>query len=129
MGNDDFGQVAAALRRVAADPGALEIVDHLAGVWVETSQRDAPVDTGQLRARTAVESVSGARTRGTGTVVSDVPYAGFQEYGTRFQSPRPFFRAGRDEATREAGRVGVGIGTQLRRVLDSGGVWDPRSLL
>lgn len=126
---DELAATARALARVASDPGALEIADHLAKVWQDEAARRAPVDTGQLRARTQVESVSGARTRGTATIVSDVPYAGFQEYGTRFQPPQPYFRAGRDEAGREADRLGVGIETQLRRVLDSGGVWNPRSLL
>ena len=99
------------LRRVLADfardNGGFQIVEALADIWVEESQRTAPVDTGQLRARINVTSIKDAGSRAEATIQSDVPYAGFVEYGTRYQSPQPYFRRGRDQAEREVARFGV----------------------
>lgn len=111
-----------------ADNAALQIVEALADVWISESQRKVPVDTGQLKARTNVVSVRSAGVRGEADLQADTPYAGFVEYGTRYVAPRPFFRDGRDAAKRAGDAAGGKIGSELRRSLDSGGVWNPRSL-
>ncbi len=127
---NDLRDVQQRLARLAAnaDDAALEIVDALADVWITESQRTVPVDTGQLRARTTIVSVRSTGVRGEADLQADTPYAGFVEYGTRYMSPRPFFRDGRDAAKRAADAAGGKIGSQIRRSIDSGGVWNPRSL-
>lgn len=126
---DDLEKLKVALGKIAADSGAFQIVEALADIWVDESQRTAPVDTGQLKARINVTSIQDRGRHAEATLQSDVPYAGFVEYGTRYQSPNPYFRRGRDQAAREVSRVGVRLETELRRALTSGGVWNPRSLL
>ena len=125
---DDLGKLRKALAQIAQESGAFPIVEALADIWVEESQRTAPVDTGQLRARINVTSIQDRGRSAEATIQSDVPYAGFVEYGTRYQSPNPYFRRGRDRAEREVGRVGVRLESELRRALTSGGSWNPRSL-
>lgn len=118
-----------ALGRIAAAPPALQIVEALADHWVDTTQQRVRVDTGQQRARTNVTMVSGSGVMGVAELHQDVPYAGFQEYGTRYVAPRPAFRDGRDAAVVEAAKYGARIETQLQRSLDSGGSWSPRNLV
>ena len=125
---DDLGKLRKALAQIAQESGAFPIVEALADIWVEESQRTAPVDTGQLRARINVTSIQDRGRSAEATLQADTPYAGFVEYGTRYQAPNPYFRRGRDQAEREVGRVGVRMESQLRRALTSGGVWNPRSL-
>lgn len=127
----DLRDVKARLDRLAndADAGGLEIVDALADVWISESQRRVPVDTGQLRARTNIVSVRSAGVRAEADLQADTPYAGFVEYGTRYVAPRPFFRDGRDAAVKAADRLGARLGSEIRRSLDSGGSWNPRSLI
>ena len=125
---DDLGKLRKALADVAADSGAFRIVEALADIWVDEAKLTAPVDTGQLRARTTLVSVRDMGSRAEATVQSDVPYAGFVEYGTRYQAPNPYFRRGRDQAAAEVDRIGVRLQSQLRRALVSGGSWNPRNL-
>ena len=101
------------------------IVEALADVWIDESKRRAPVDTGQLRARTAVRSISAAGVSAEATVISDVPYAGFQEYGTRYQAPRPYFRDGRDAAGRAADKLGWAYRVGFAAGVDFGRVMEP----
>lgn len=115
------------LAQMAADSGGFHIVEALADVWVDESQRVAPVDTGQLRARINVTSISGGNWA-SATIQSDVPYAGFVEYGTRYQAPNPYFRKGQDRARFEVDAVGGKFAAQVRRALSSGGSWNPRNL-
>ena len=125
---DELETLRRTLARIASDTGGFQIVEALADIWVDESQRVAPVDTGQLKARINVKSVRDMGSRSEAVIQSDVPYAGFVEYGTRYQAPNPYFRRGRTQAEAEVGRVGVKLQSQLARVLDSGGVWSPRSL-
>ena len=125
---DELDGLRRALASIAADSGAFPIVEALADIWVDESQRTAPVDTGQLRARINVTSVVSSGRNAQATIQADTPYAGFVEYGTRYISPNPYFRRGRDQAAAEVDRFGVRLETQLRRALDSGGSWNPRSL-
>ena len=76
-GSEEFRQAASNMRALAAANLAVPIAETLAETWVETSQLEAPVDTGQLRARTAIAYVGGTAAKAEARVVSDVPYAGF----------------------------------------------------
>ena len=125
---NDLQRLARRLDQVASEDAAGAIVEVLADVWVARAKRDVRVDTGQTRARTAVTSIKSGRTRATAELMSDTPYAGFIEYGTRYMSPVPYFRNGRDQAAQEADRFGARIESQLVRALTSGGSWNPRSL-
>ena len=124
----EFDRVIRGLRSIAADGGAVEMVDALAQVWVDTSRARVPVDTGQTRARTQVVQVGGSGNSASATVVSDTPYAGFIEYGTRYMAPRPYFRQGRDAAVAAGDVLGMRVRDEVRRVVSSGGVWNPRRL-
>lgn len=126
--SNDFGRTIRAFRNLGSDPGAVEIVDELAQLWVDVSRERVPVDTGQLQARIGVRQVSGSGVRGEAWVDADTPYAGFVEFGTRYVPPRPYFRAGEDAARQAAHQLGGRLGTELRRALVSGGVWNPRNL-
>lgn len=128
---NDLRTVQARFEQLArdADSSAFELVEALADVWISESQRTVPVDTGQLRARTTLVSVRSSGVRGEADLQADTPYAGFVEYGTRYVAPRPFFRDGRDAAARAAAKAGGRIGSELRRSLESGGSWNPRSLI
>ena len=53
------------------------------------ASRRVPVDTGHLKRSLTIDFSDGGL---TGRVSTDVEYAIYQEYGTRFISPRPFFR-------------------------------------
>lgn len=125
---DDLRRLQRALGDIAADGPALVIVENLADQWVTVSQRDVGVDTGQLRARINVTAITGSGVAGTADIQADTPYAGYHEYGNRYTAPNPYFRNGRDAAVREADKYGAKLETQLRRALDSGGVWNPRNL-
>jgi HK97 gp10 family phage protein len=126
---DDLEACRRALAAFAAESGGFQIVEALADIWVEESQRRAPVDTGQLRARINVTSITESGSRAEATIQSDVPYAGFNEYGTRYMPPHPYFRPGRDKAAGEVGRFGVQMQSAMARVLDSGGSWSPSGRL
>lgn len=127
---NDLTQMRKRLLELGTDAGdaAFGIVEGLADVWIKESQRVVPVDTGQLRARTNVVSIRSAGRSSNADLHADTPYAGFVEYGTRYVGPRPFFRDGRDQAARVADGLGGRIESQIRRSLDSGGSWNPRSL-
>jgi len=132
VSGDDVNDLEACRKALAAfanDSGAFPIVEALADIWVEESQRIAPVDTGQLRARINVTSIRDMGNRAEATIQSDVPYAGFVEWGTRYQRPQPYFRPGRDKAAAEVDRFGVKMGSAMARALQSGGSWNPRSLI
>lgn len=53
------------------------------------ASRKVPVDTGHLRRSLAIDFEDGGL---TGKVSTDVEYAMYVEYGTRFMSAQPFFR-------------------------------------
>ena len=121
---DDLEKLRRSLGSITAGPVAGAMLKALADVWVTESKRKVPVDTGQLKARIAVTAVSSSRA----TVQADTPYAGFVEYGTRYQRPQPYFRPG-ELAARDAGeQMGAAIETELRRSLTSGGVFNPRNV-
>ena len=122
-------KMAKGLRAIAREGLALPIVEAMADAWVDQSQTVAPVDTGQLRARIAVQSLSGTSARASAVVVSDVPYAGFVEFGTARHTPQPYFRKGRDAAEDVVEKVGGRLATEISRALESGGSWNPRRLV
>lgn len=125
----ELERAARGLRAIAREGLAVPIVEGLADRWVEVSKARAPVDTGQLKARTAVAMVGGSRGRADAEVVSDVPYAGFVEFGTAFVAPNPYFRAGMDAAEELAAELGGRVATEVSRAIESGGSWSPRRLL
>ena len=55
----------------------------------QRASRKVPVDTGHLRRSLTVDFTDNGL---TGRVYTDVEYAIYQEYGTRFINPRPFMR-------------------------------------
>lgn len=112
-----------------ADVGlAVPMADLLIEEWTEHAKSRAPVDTGQLKARTTITGLTGNGTTATATNQSDVPYAGFVEYGTRHMAAQPYFRPGMEHAKRVAEAAGGKIGTQIARNIESGGVWNPKGL-
>ena len=124
--SSEFRDAARAFRSLASAGLAVPMVEALADRWVDTSQQAAPVDTGQLKARTAVTYVGGTAARAEGRVVSDVPYAGFVNFGTAHVAPRPYFTDGMTAAEELATTFGAPLGAQIARAVESGGVWNPR---
>lgn len=124
----DFDKAARAFQQIAADGLALPMAEHLIDVWTKFSQADAPVDTGQLRARINTTYIGGDGTRAEATNHADVPYAGFVEFGTRYMDPQPYWRPGMEEAQRLAESAGGSIAAEIARSIESGGVWNPRSV-
>ena len=55
----------------------------------QRASRKVPVDTGHLRRSLTIDFSDNGL---TGRVYTDVEYAIYQEYGTRFINPRPFMR-------------------------------------
>ena len=121
----DLARFADSLAAIADAEYPLQIVELMADEWVATAQDVAPVDTGFMRANTAVSSVEGTPTRGSAEVVSRADYAGFVNGGTRNMGPRPFFEAGMVAAEQLAERsVGVKLAASMEAALD-GGVPNP----
>lgn len=87
------------LLRSSGGPAAIAL--ERTALRVETAaKRFAPVDTGRLRA--SITTVMGEDSDGLVAYVgSNVQYAIYQEYGTRFQSGTPFLRPALDAARTE----------------------------
>ena len=127
----DLGQLDEFVRRLKQldDPDApAGIVEGLADMWVDKARTQMGKDTWQLYNRTGLVSLRATARHAEAVVQADTPYAGFHNYGTRYQAPNRFWDDGRDAAEREAQRLGGKVGTQIERVLSSGGSWNPRSL-
>lgn len=124
---DELAELVRNCDRLAGADIAFPIAATLADVWADTARARVPVDTGQTWARTGVESVRGRGGHASADVISDTPYAGFIDRGTAHVPPRPYFRQGREAALEVARGLGGEIATTTARVLDSGGVWNPRS--
>lgn len=67
------------------------VLSDLSELAAEDAKRNAPVDTGRLR-ESITASVDGAGTGVEGLVVAEVPYAGYQEFGTIHNEPQSFLR-------------------------------------
>lgn len=86
----------------------------------------APKDTGQLAARTQTTIVSDTDIEWR----SDVPYAGYQDFGTARQPGTPYFRSSIVAVKRLIERrAPVRLEASMSRVLTSGGRWNPRRLI
>ena len=123
----DIGQLdqfARRLRSVAGDTDEAVggIVEGLADIWVDKSRRVVGVDTGQLKARIGVTAIRAGGSEATADLDADTPYAGFHNYGTRYQRPNRFWNEGRDAAEQEARRLEGRVGSSIERALVSGGV-------
>jgi hypothetical protein len=125
----ELAELVANVERAAAADIAFPLAAGLADVWVDYSQAHVPVDTGQTKARTAVQSVTSSGARAHAEVISDTPYAGYIDQGTSRTPPRPYFRGGRDAAADAARELGGQVGTSIERMIVSGGVWNPRGLM
>ena len=122
--SSELSDLAERLASVASAGYAVPTVEFLAETWEEVSQREVPVDTGQTKARTAVSHVSGTAASARAEVVSDTPYAGWVEFRWK-----PYFTMGQRAALDAVDEVGAAIRTDVRRVLQSGGHPNPRSLM
>jgi HK97 gp10 family phage protein len=60
------------------------------------TKRNAPVDTGKLRASYATQITESSKDKVVGIVGTDTEYAPFVEFGTRHQQPRPHLRPAYD---------------------------------
>lgn len=116
------------LQRLARDGIAGPIIEGAADVWVAEAKRTAPIDTGQLQARIGIEQLDLRGSRASATIVSDVPYASFVNFGTRFQPPKPYFDRGEQAARKALAGVGRRLEASIELALESGGVINPRSL-
>ena len=101
------------------------IIGGLADLWVDTGRAHVGWDSGQTYRRTRIDTLSATRSRGEARVESDTPYAGYHNYGTRFQPPNRYWDLGQDAAEAAARRLEGEVRTEARRVLESGGEWKP----
>jgi len=127
----DLGQLdqfATRLKKLGDVDAAGAIVEGLADLWVDASRRKMGYDTGQLYNRTGVVRLSSTARHAEADLEADTPYAGFHNYGTRFQGPNRFWDYGLDTAEAEARRLEGRVGAQIGRMLESGGVWNPHDL-
>ncbi len=76
---------------------AKEVTDWTAARQVELARREAPVDTGHLQANIRVVKVNQYRTDAR----SDADYSAYVNYGTRRQSPNPFWDRALEQVRRE----------------------------
>lgn len=70
-----------------------EIILDAATIGAAHAVLVCPVDTGRLRASIRAQAIPGGAVMG-----SDVPYAGFQEFGTRKIAPRRYIQQGYEVA-------------------------------
>jgi HK97 gp10 family phage protein len=111
-----------AAKRVS--PAARGVSQKYGALVVKEARRLVPVDTGFLRDSIHVEMSSDGST-GIANVVADAEYAGFVEFGTRYQSPQPYLRPAlkkyRKPYTKELAEVGAqligGTKAQGRKLL------------
>lgn len=109
---------------MARNPGALELVQAAADEWVKVAGQRAPVDTGYLQSSIYVRSKSGTAHSARAEVVAQANYAGYVEFGTRYQAPQPYFRHGRDSAEQFAADAEGKVRTSVERAM-AGGSWGP----
>lgn len=89
-----LAQLQAAFTNYKMAEGRAKSAVSKAGAKMQASaQRHAPVDTGHLK-RSITLDAGGL----TATVTSEASYAGFQEFGTRFQPGTPHIRPAAEEA-------------------------------
>lgn len=74
------------------------IIMQAAEVGARRAAATAPVDTGRLRASIHAREVAGQNGQIAAAFGSDVPYAGYQEFGTSRIAPRRYIKEGYDQA-------------------------------
>jgi hypothetical protein len=111
------------LQKVIDAPIARDVVELLADEWIDTAVKKVGKDTYLLTRSTKVESVTGSPAKALAVLVSDTDYAGFHNFGTRFQPPNRYWDMGLERAEQLADRLGAPIGTEIGRMIASGGAW------
>ena len=123
-GSRELREMQKRLQSLAAARYAPAIVEAGAEEWVEVSQDEVLKDTHQTEQRTVIAFVGGTASKAWAEVVSDTPYAGWiqERWGVRY------FDNGGKAAKALIESAGGALGTDIRRVLVSGGSPNPRSL-
>lgn len=107
--------------KLIAQLKALENIPWIAPVAAaervaEIARNNAPVDTGFLRDHIFARHLSKSS-----EVVSEAPYSGFVEFGTRFMAAQPFLRPAVDENNQEIlAAVAESIIGQIKIILRGG---------
>lgn len=105
------------IKGVAMKNGMRMIIAKLAADGQAVAQTNAPIDTGFLRANI----LSSFETTGVlggvfvGSVFTNVEYAVYQEFGTRFMPPHPFFGPAYFAMERAAHQVMPGLARMIER--------------
>lgn len=90
------GPVLKRLKNLSDMSGIRKIVQLNGSEMMQKAQREAPVDTGQLRRSIQLDIIDGGM---TAKVSANTEYAAYVEYGTRFMGAQPYLRpALRDQA-------------------------------
>lgn len=103
--------------RVIAQLKSLEDVGHImplpSAQFVAKRARDyAPVDTGYMRDHIHAKQESAE----SAVVISEAPYSGWVEWGTRYMTARPFLRPAIGDAQRELPRMNAkAVNAEIRR--------------
>lgn len=108
-------------------PVAKDIATALADEWIRVARNVVGVDTGQLKARTRIVSITGTPGHAEAILEADTPYAGYHNYGTWRTPPNRFWTYGADAAELLSRRLGAPLQAEVSRVLKSGGVWNPHA--
>lgn len=74
-----------------------DVLSSLASQFVGKAKGYAPVKTGSLRASIHKDGVTGSGKNLSITVGTDILYAPFQEFGTRYIAARRFFQRARED--------------------------------
>lgn len=82
-------QLVGALKKRANLNDVKEVVKLNGSEMQRKAQRDAPVDTGNLKRHITLKTLDGGF---AAQVTSEAEYAPYQEYGTRFQPGKPHIR-------------------------------------
>lgn len=82
-------QLVGALKKRANLNDVKDVVKLNGSEMHRKAQRNAPVDTGNLKRHVTLKAADGGF---TAKVASEAEYAPYQEYGTRYQSGKPHIR-------------------------------------
>ncbi len=109
---------------MADDPGAIELANIQGDEFARAARRRVPVDTGNLMDSIQHFGTVGTEVKADAIMIADAEYAGYVEYGTRFQRPQPYWRPAYGHVEDERRTLEQKIQRQMRRAI-SGGGWSP----